>query len=317
MTTILPGRPARQGAARAPSGGRIPLLAWLRHGPFLAQLVVTRRCNLSCAYCTEFDRVSAPVPAALLRERLEKLRELRAWAVTLTGGEPTLHPELAGLVATMRALGFRRRMLITNGIRLSRERIEALNEAGLTDLQISVDGVRPSATTKKVLDVLRPKLELLARHARFAVVMSGVIGSAPPDEAEEVVACARRLGFQPRVLLIHDEHGRLRLEPEELAAYARVKRAIGRKASEAHGYRDRLIAGGRAPFRCRAGARYLYVDEHGVVHWCSQTRGAFTRALLDYTVDDLARQFRAPKDCHATCTVGCARTASAWDEWRR
>ncbi len=47
-------------------------LEWLRFGPFLAQLVVTRRCNLTCGYCNEFDRTSEPVPFDALAERLAK-----------------------------------------------------------------------------------------------------------------------------------------------------------------------------------------------------------------------------------------------------
>ena len=61
---------------------------WLRYGPWLAQVVVTRRCNLKCGYCTEYDRTSDPVPYEELALRLAKLAELRAWAVCLTGGEP-------------------------------------------------------------------------------------------------------------------------------------------------------------------------------------------------------------------------------------
>jgi organic radical activating enzyme len=81
---------------------------WLRYGPWLTQVVVTRRCNLKCGYCTEYDRTSDPVPYDELALRLAKLAELRAWAVCLTGGEPTMHPRLADLVAEMRRLGFKR-----------------------------------------------------------------------------------------------------------------------------------------------------------------------------------------------------------------
>lgn len=305
LDDVARGRPRR----------RLSALEWLRFGPFLAQLVVIRRCNLDCAYCSEFDQTSDPVPFDRLAERLEKLWELRTWAVCLTGGEPTLHPELVSLLEHMRSLGFRRRMMITNGLLLSDRLVSELAAAGLTDLQVSVDGVRPNETTRKTLDVLRPKLERL-RGAPFRVVLSGVIGSAPPEEALEVVEFARQSGFHPRILLIHDAQGRLDLTPHERAVYARVKQTIGAPAREAHDYRDRLIAEGRAPFRCRAGARYLYIDEYGRVHWCSQTRGVFQKDLLDYGLDDLKAQFGTHKDCNATCTVGCARTASAWDEWR-
>lgn len=100
---------------------------WLRYGPWLAQVIVTRRCNLKCGYCTEYDRTSDPVPYDELALRLAKLAELRAWAVCLTRGEPTMHPRLPDLVAEMRRLGFKRRMLITNGWRLTPAFIDALN----------------------------------------------------------------------------------------------------------------------------------------------------------------------------------------------
>ncbi len=296
----------------------VPLGAarWLRHGPFLAHLVVTRRCNLSCGYCNEFDRTSAPVPREVLEARLAKLRALRTWMVCLTGGEPTLHPDLVALLERMRSLGFRRRQLITNGYLLREELVEGLNEAGLTDLQISIDGVKRNATTVKVLEPLRPRLELLARRARFEVVVSAVIGSAPPAEALEVVRFTRELGLTPRIVLLHDGEGRLRLTPEDRAAFQEVKRLLGRRGREAADYRQRLLDRGGAPFRCRSGARYLYVDEEGQVHWCSQTRALFSRDLLAYGDRDLAEQFRAGKPCAAECTVGCARSASAYDGWR-
>ncbi|HEX8907600.1 MAG TPA: radical SAM protein [Anaeromyxobacteraceae bacterium] len=291
-------------------------LDWLRFGPFLAHLVVTRRCNLACGYCNEYDAVSSPVAREVLERRLEKLRELRTWMVCLTGGEPTLHPDLVPLVRRLAELGFRRRQLLTNGYRLRPELIEGLNDAGLTDLQISMDGVRRSATTVKVLESLRGKLELLARAARFRVVVSAVIGSAPPSEALEVVRFTQGLGLTPRVILLHDGEGRLRLPPEELAAFEEVQRLLGRRGRESADYRQRLIERGAAPFRCRAGSRYLYVDEHGKVHWCSQTMALRSKDLLDYTLEDLAREFHAGKPCADHCTVGCARTASAFDAWR-
>ncbi len=310
----LPTEPPERSAA-APEP-RLTLTQWLAHGPFLAQLVVTRRCNLSCGYCNEYDRDSPPVPLAALEARLRKLRQLRTWVVCLTGGEPTLHPQLVEIVARMRELGFRRRQLITNGYRLTPELIEALNAAGLTDLQISVDGVRPSATTVKVLEPLRDKLVELSRRGRFQVVVSGVVGSAPPGEALQVVRFAREHGLTPRVILLHDGAGRLKLSPEELGVYREVQRLLGRAGREARDYRDRLIRDGRAPFRCRAGARYLYVDELGKVRWCSQARALFERDLLSYSLADLREQFHTAKPCNPGCTVGCVRTASAYDAWR-
>jgi MoaA/NifB/PqqE/SkfB family radical SAM enzyme len=292
------------------------LTEWLRFGPFLAQIVVSRRCNLTCGYCNEYDDHSPPVPFHVLDRRLRKLRALRTWMVCLTGGEPTLHPDLVGIVARMRELGFRRRQIITNGYLITPQLIDDLNDAGLTDLQISVDGVKRNETTFKVLEKLRGKLLALAERARFEVVVSGVIGSAPPEEALEVVRFARANGLNPRIVLLHDSEGRLNLTAEELAAYREVKRLIGRPGREAADYREALIQHGRAPFRCRAGSRYLYVDEDGKVSWCSQTRAHFARDLESYSLVDLRQQFHTAKTCSDGCTVGCVRSASAYDAWR-
>ncbi|MGI9169879.1 MAG: radical SAM protein, partial [Caulobacteraceae bacterium] len=56
--------------------------------PMLAHVVVTRYCNLECAYCSEYDKVSRPVPLDTILERIDALARLGTQIVTLTGGEP-------------------------------------------------------------------------------------------------------------------------------------------------------------------------------------------------------------------------------------
>src|SRR5438045_7201248 len=112
----------------------------LRYSPLLAQVVIIRRCNLSCSYCSEYDKVSDPIAAELLEKRFRKLKSLGTFGISLTGGEPTLHPQLPSLIRTCRELGFFRTGMISNGFLLRPELIEALKEAGLQDMQISIDG---------------------------------------------------------------------------------------------------------------------------------------------------------------------------------
>ena len=54
--------------------------------PVLAHLVVTRRCNLACEYCSEYDHVSPPVPLESLIERVDRLAALGTSIVTISGG---------------------------------------------------------------------------------------------------------------------------------------------------------------------------------------------------------------------------------------
>src|SRR5947209_9052533 len=187
----------------------------LRYSPFLAQMVIIRRCNLSCGYCSEYDKVSNPVPLPVLVERLQKLKNLGTFGISLTGGEPTLHPELPRLIRKCRELRFFRTGMISNGLLLRPELIEELNDAGLQEMQISIDGVHPNETTQKVLVNLKKRLQALRDHARFRVVVSGVLGACPPQETEEGLSFAKQMGFVQRVLLVHDSDGQLKLDSQE------------------------------------------------------------------------------------------------------
>src|SRR4029077_11469239 len=95
--------------------------------------------------------------------------------VTLSGGEPLLHPDADGLISHIRGRGLIA-TLITNGYLLNRDRIRRLNRAGLDHLQISIDNVVPDDVSKKSLKVLDQKLRWLAEHAEFDVTVNSVVG---------------------------------------------------------------------------------------------------------------------------------------------
>jgi MoaA/NifB/PqqE/SkfB family radical SAM enzyme len=88
-----------------------------RH-PILAHIIPMRRCNLSCAYCNEYDQTSNPVPIEALRHRLDLLANLGTTIVTISGGEPLLHPELDDVISHVRRRGIIAG-LITNGYLLT------------------------------------------------------------------------------------------------------------------------------------------------------------------------------------------------------
>ena len=141
-----------------------------RTRPVLAQIVPIRRCNLTCTYCNEFDHSSEPVPVAQMLKRVDKLASLGASIITISGGEPLLHPQLDDIIRRIRARDAIA-TLISNAYPLSRERIRALNDAGLDYLQISIDNVEPDETSMKSLRVLERKLGWLAQEAEFAITM--------------------------------------------------------------------------------------------------------------------------------------------------
>src|SRR6201988_1956420 len=116
--------------------------------PLLAHIIPMRRCNLACKYCNEFDDVSKPVPLEIMFKRVDKLAELKTSVITISGGEPLLHPELDDIIRRIRGNGMVAGM-ITNGYLLMPDRIQRLNDAGLEWLQISIDNVSPDDVSKK------------------------------------------------------------------------------------------------------------------------------------------------------------------------
>jgi MoaA/NifB/PqqE/SkfB family radical SAM enzyme len=286
--------------------------------PVLVTLVVTRRCNLACGYCNEYDHVSQPVPTEALLARVDRLADMGTSIVTISGGEPLLHPELDRVVSHIRRRGMVA-TVITNGFPLTERWIRRLNEAGLDYLQISIDNVKPDAVSRKSLDLLDRKLVLLAEKATFTVNVNSVVGAGVenPEEALVVAERARGLGFSPTIGVIHDSHGQLRpLNDRQRAVY----RAIRRRSGVGFGILDRfesnLAEGKPTKWRCRAGARYFYLDEHGIVHWCSQQRGRPGIPLERYTREDMRREYFREKSCAPMCTIQCVHRASLMDEWR-
>src|SRR5450631_4734604 len=143
--------------------------------PVLAQIVPMRFCNLSCAYCNEYDKVSEPVPVDEMCRRIDHLARLGTSIITISGGEPLTHPGLDEVIARIRHHG-RMAGMITNGYFLMPDRIERLNQAGLDHMQISIDNVNPDEISKKSLKVLDKKLQYLAQYADFHVNINSVVG---------------------------------------------------------------------------------------------------------------------------------------------
>jgi MoaA/NifB/PqqE/SkfB family radical SAM enzyme len=285
--------------------------------PLIANLIVTRRCNLSCGYCLEYDHVSAPVPLAVLRDRLDHLARLRSVFVTLTGGETLLHPDAATLVADVRARGMIP-FVNTNGFLLTREWIEKLNDAGLYGMQLSIDGMVSNDVSKKSLKPLMPKLRLLAQYAKFRVRINTVLGSGPPPDAVEVTRVVRAFGFDASCSLMrHGDGSLVALDAEARAAYETI-RDMGQRASAFVGddFQLALADGEQAGWKCRAGARTFHVCENGLVHLCAPRVGNPGVPIESYDVAAIRRAFNAPKACASRCPIAYAHHASRLDGFR-
>lgn len=287
--------------------------------PLLAHLIPVRRCNLACGYCNEYDDHSDPISTKELLKRVDQLADLGTAVITISGGEPLLHPELEEIIRRVRKRGMIAGM-ITNGYLVSRKRIRSLNAAGLDHLQISIDNVQPDDVSMKSLKVLDKKLRYLSEEADFKVNINTVLGSGVenPEDARVIARRAVELGFTCTVGIIHDGKGHLKpLGEVERNVFDEVQ-SLGKKGyARLNKYFQGNLADGKPnEWRCRAGARYLYVCEEGLVHYCSQQRGYPAVPLSGYTVADIKREYLTQKDCAPYCTISCVHQASLIDFWR-
>ena len=293
-------------------------LASTKH-PVLAHIIPMRRCNLACGYCNEYDHSSNPVPFEEMERRLDKLADLGTSIVTISGGEPMMHPQLDDIIRHIRRRGMIAG-LISNGYYMTPQRIQRLNDAGLEYLQISIDNVEPDEVSQKSLSRLEKKLRYLAEHADFHVNINSVIGGGikHPEDALTVGRRAKELGFSTTVGVIHDGVGSLKpLSELEQRVFEETKKLGKETYTRLDGFQRKLARGEPNDWRCRAGARYLYICEDGLVHYCSQQRGYPGIPLAEYTSEDFEREYNTEKPCAPFCTVACSHKVSVLDNWRR
>src|SRR6266568_7932012 len=128
---------------------------------------VTDRCNLRCRYCMpEQEYVWLPKQSILTFEEIARLvgifTSLGVGKVRLTGGEPLLRHDLAALTAMLsQNRDIRDLALTTNGLLLAKQ-TQALKQAGLGRITVSLDTLRPE------------RMRALARSDRHADVLAGI-----------------------------------------------------------------------------------------------------------------------------------------------
>jgi MoaA/NifB/PqqE/SkfB family radical SAM enzyme len=286
--------------------------------PVLVHIIPMRRCNLDCGYCNEYDDVSKPVPLEEMERRLDTLAGMGTSVITISGGEPLMHPDLDEIIRHIRKRGMIAG-LITNGFFLNKERIERLNDAGLEHLQISIDNAAPDEMSKKSLKTLDGRLEMLSEWAEFQVNINSVLGSGVKN-SEDALTIAHRaleLGFTSTVGIIHDHDGQLKpLAERDQEIFEEIMTLGKRSYSRFNQFQHNVAKGREHDWKCRAGSRYLYICEDGLVHWCSQQRGYPGIPLADYTAEMRHREYSTHKGCAPRCTVSCVQQVGILDNWR-
>jgi MoaA/NifB/PqqE/SkfB family radical SAM enzyme len=244
--------------------------------PLQCSLYVTDRCNLDCAYCTEYDN-SRPHPSLDdLKKWIRKIRELGTMRIALVGGEPLVHPNIVELVRYCRELGFAT-SLTTNGFLLTRELVQQLEDAGLQVMQISVDRMTPSPITKKSFKTILPKLDYF-HDSKISLHITGVICADTLPESEAVLETGLARGIPTEVRLVHaDPLHRFRVDRgrrEELERFIDSMIERKRRGEKIHtseailNYQRSLLRGEHVEWTCMAGYKLFFVSAQGKFWIC-------------------------------------------------
>jgi MoaA/NifB/PqqE/SkfB family radical SAM enzyme len=287
--------------------------------PLQCSLYVTDRCNLDCAYCTEYDNTQKNPPLEVIKERLRHIRSLGTLRVALVGGEPLLHPDIVEIVRYARELGFST-SLTTNGFPLTRKLIGELEEAGLQVMQISVDRILPSDVSKKSLKSVAGRIDMM-RESRIKLHITGTICADTAEDATKVLDYGLSRKVPTEVRLVHagpDQRMRVapaaRQEQRQIIETMIARKKAGETVHTSDtilDYQLKLIDGEEVgnDWVCAAGYKIFFVSARGKFMECSMR--PTNRDILDMKLEDLQAYF-VRKDCQKGCGVYCAVSTSLY-----
>jgi pyrroloquinoline quinone biosynthesis protein E len=272
-TAVAGGRPTT-----VPPGIAPPL--WL-----LAEL--TYRCPLHCAFCynpVDYADHRRELDTAQWIDVLRQARELGAAQLGFSGGEPLVRDDLEVLVAEARRLGFYTN-LITSGVGLTDERLDALKAAGLDHIQLSFQDstqeLNDFLSSTRTFDLKMRVATSIKRHG-FPMVLNCVLHRYNLPHVGRIVDMALAMGAEYLELANTQFYGwaytnraqliptRKQLDDAE-ATVARYRQTIGDRCKIFFVVPDYFE---RRPKRCMNGwgAVFLGIAPDGVALPCHAAR---------------------------------------------
>ncbi|MCP4872111.1 MAG: radical SAM protein [Proteobacteria bacterium] len=269
-----------------------------RRRPLFVGWSLTDTCNLSCDYCGRWDRGSPELSHDRMRAIATEIADAGAARVSLTGGEPLVHPLCVELAQTFARRGVEV-SLNTNGLLLERHLGEL--EGSLRTITFSVDGgraahdaVRGEGSWDGAVEAAR---QAAARGIRIA--LHAVITTANLDQIDDLLELAGSLGCKAGFTVVEEvpSMGRRDLDPlvptpaqwhavvdDLLARLDRGERRIQNSSAGLRYLRNWPIY---APIKCSAGLVYARIEPDGSMYGCGNlVRGGNGVSLQEHDFGD-------------------------------
>jgi hypothetical protein len=150
--------------------------------------------------------------------------------------------------------------------------------------------------------------------ARFGVHVNVVLCKSSKDQFKALLQHLSKFGFFISVGLVHNEKGVVAVGGSD---YLDLWEHLFQKGTPIslveYEYGKQLLGGQRPVWQCRAGARYLYVDEFGNTQFCSAQLGRLNKPIMGYTREDIRRHSTTYKGCEVGCSLFCVYRSSQVD----
>lgn len=168
----------------------------LRGGPMLVNMEVTHFCNARCDFC-DFWKTERSGKLTDYNY-IDALQRFDPLCVTLTGGEPTINKHLPEVVQNIKSsFGFIYVGMVTHGSLLTLEKAQALWNAGIDQIAISLNYIGPEHDTERGIPGLFDHLSALIPQMTAAginVVLNTVIMQDNLDYIVPIAFQARQWG---------------------------------------------------------------------------------------------------------------------------
>jgi MoaA/NifB/PqqE/SkfB family radical SAM enzyme len=303
-------------------GGRL-LTGFVRKRPIHCIVQVSNRCNLTCGFCSFWERPAHPrdeMTVADFEVISAKLAEAGSMVVSLEGGEPLLRPDAAGIVRAFAR--YHHPILFTNGWRVTGPLAHDLWQAGLTEIGVSIDYATPElhdthrglkgtfAAAVKAVGILRDA----APHGSRQVTVMTVLMRDNFHELEALLKLSKEQGVSHQCTLV-STLGDGRSDPScAMPEQGIGERLLELKAKYPHfitfsGYLEGVgnFLEGQVRTPCWAGERFLNVDHLGEVSPCIEKlhlRAGNLRRDPWSVIEQKLRSFeevRGCSDCYTSC----------------
>ena len=343
-----------EAASRPPSIWRIARESLWDGGPGVCHFSITNACNARCAFCSfAYDRLPAEsrqwVTLADAKEACDILRRNGIRILHFNGGEATVHRDLTGMVAHAAQIGMMA-VLDTNGALLTQRRIDALADAGLAKVCISID-----AASSEVHDSNRgiPGLSERIRSANAGLKRRGISTTASvtmsrlvdyaalPEHLQALGFGAVTFSYPQRTLPssylgCREDTPLVDFTPQELDTAFEAVKALGKRfpvQNPVASIEDmqRHLRGEPEKFGCLGGWKYFYLDWNLQIwrchHWdrplchirdfdgTKRVRDGCTACMIDCFRDDSVMQHVGVALSDGLHAAGRGDIRQAWSHW--